>query len=167
MVASSYNQRYNNDNRAPAKSADAFTQARTVSLYQYVEDVSIGTGRDQNGEIYEMRIPIAIDLYFSPEFGGVNSKYTMADWKSTEKEIIYRGWHYQGKTYARATKDGRDFADYMNDCLKTIEISVNEHFNPAPPQIDTITKVVAPWWAWLTLLTTVIMIVLLVLSVRQ
>lgn len=166
MVAGYNQQRYADPpiTRRTNAPVDAFAEARTVSLYQYVDDVVIGTGRDQNGEIYDMTIPIAIDLYHSPEFGGVQQKYSMADWKSTNKEIVMRGWFYQGRSISRATKDGREFASFMMDCMRTIEEAVNEHFSPIAP--ETVTKVVVPVWAWLTLFTTVILIVLLMLSLR-
>lgn len=161
----SQQQRYDTPlNRRTAAPVDAFSEARTVSLYQYVDDVVIGTGRDENGDIYDMTIPVAIDLYYSPEFGGVQQKYSMTDWKSTNKEIIMRGWFYRNQNISRATKDGREFASFMMDCMRTIEEAVNEHFSPIAP--ETVTKVVVPVWAWLTLFTTVILIVLLMLSLR-
>lgn len=156
------------DTRPKDKSptADAFSSARTVAVYQFVDDLMIGTGLDQNGELYDMKIPVGVDLYYSPEFGGVNSKYSMAEWKSTEKDIILRGWYYQGRNIPRATKDGREFGEYMVDCLRTIEEAVNKHFSPVAPEVTVITKVVAPFWAWLCLTATVILTVLLMLSVR-
>lgn len=146
--------------------ADAFSSARTVSVYQIVDDVLLGTGRNSDGDVYDMRVPIGVDLYYSPEFGGVNAKYTMKEWETTGKEIILRGWYYQGRNFSKATRDGRDFNDYMLDCLKTIEVSVNEHFSPVAPEVETVILRVAPLWAKFCLMATIILTVLLMLSVR-
>lgn len=155
--------RYNSRNSYKAQ-ASPFDNVSVIYLYQYVDDISIGTGYDADGNPYEMVVPIAIDRYYSKEFGGVESAYKMSDWKSINKQLTLRGYNYLGKEYNRTSKEGREFGEYLSNILCDIEKSVNLYFSGAPngePQIVRVT----PTWAWFSLILMVASMLLLVLTV--
>lgn len=160
--------RSKNGNNSNNNQTRSFENARTVYLWQVVEDVEIGTGRDYNtGQVYSMTIPIAVDQYYSSEFGGVHDRYSWKEWEDSRKELILRGWYYNGRTYSRTNKDGKDLDAYINECLKTIESAVNYWFDPNQSKSESTTKKVTPLWAYMTLIWTIVSTFLLILQITR
>ncbi len=154
---------YRNAPAPKAGTPEAFAAAKTLYIYQVVQDVKVGRGVNDNGEYYDMTIPVPLDFYFSEEYGGRQALYPMSEWKSTNKTIIIRGYLYNGRILARAVKEGRELEAFMGACYNDLEQAVNFYFNP--PTAEVITKVVTPTWAWISLLMTVAALVMLALSI--
>lgn len=143
----------------------ALRNARNISLWQRVDDVSIGTGIDYaTGEKYNMTIPVPLDSFYSNEFGGREGQTTGRDWMSLKKELILRGWDYNGKIYSKATKEGREFEEEVLKNFATIEAAINFYFDPHRPDMQV--RQVTPKWAYGTLFTTIAFVVLFLLSIR-